>query len=152
MTGLAQYAVDECSREVLEVVPLVMRDIRNQLRKHGATEISVPQFRVLNFLSRSEGASLSKVAEYTGLTLPSMSALVDSLVAGGLVTRQTDPEDRRRMTLTLTEGGQAKLKSARALTANYLSQKLRQLSAADRMTVTKCMNVLRTVFTHGEVA
>ena len=152
MTGLAQYAVDECSREVLEVVPLVMRDIRNQLRKHGATEISVPQFRVLNFLSRSEGASLSKVAEYTGLTLPSMSALVDSLVAGGLVTRQTDPEDRRRMTLTLTEGGQAKLKSARALTANYLSQRLRQLSAADRMTVTKCMNVLRTVFTHVEVA
>lgn len=152
MTGLTQYAVDECSREVLEVVPLVMRDIRNQLRKHGATEISVPQFRVLNFLSRSEGASLSKVAEYTGLTLPSMSALVDSLVAGGLVTRQTDPEDRRRMTLTLTEGGQAKLKSARASTASYLSQKLRQLSAADRVTVTKCMNVLRTVFTHGEVA
>jgi MarR family transcriptional regulator for hemolysin len=152
MTGLAQYAVDECSREVLEVVPIVMRDIRNQLRKHGATEISVPQFRVLTFLSRSEGASLSKVAEYIGLTLPSMSALVDSLVAGGLVTRQTHPEDRRRMTLTLTEGGRARLKSARASTANYLSQKLNQLSAADRMTVGKCMKVLRTVFTQGEVA
>ena len=152
MTGLAQYAVDECSREVLEVVPIVMRDIRNQLRKHGATEISVPQFRVLTFLSRSEGASLSKVAEYIGLTLPSMSALVDSLVAGGLVTRQTHPEDRRRMTLTLTEGGQARLKSARASTANYLSQKLRALSAADRMTVGKCMKVLRTVFTRAEAA
>jgi DNA-binding MarR family transcriptional regulator len=149
---MMQEVIDECSGEVLEVVPLVMRDIRNQLRKHGATEISVPQFRVLNFLGRNEGASLSRVAEYIGLTLPSMSALVDSLVAGGLVTRQTHPEDRRRMTLTLTKGGRAKFKSSRESTANYLGQKLKHLSAADRVTVTKCMKILRTIFTHGEVA
>ena len=95
---------------------------------------------------------MSKVAEYIGLTLPSMSALVDSLVAEGLVSRQTHPDDRRRMTLTLTDGGRARLKSARASTANYLGQKLRQLSPADRMTVGKCMKVLRTVFTRAEVA
>jgi DNA-binding MarR family transcriptional regulator len=139
----------ECAHEVLDAVPTVMRLIRNHLRRYGTKEMSVPQFRTLNFLYRKEGVSLSKLADHIGLTLPTMSMLVDGLVAKGLLDRREDPQDRRRMTLTLTEPGRARLESARRDTVAYLEERLRQLSASDRATITTAMRMLRELFTGG---
>ena len=141
-----QTSIGACGREVLDVVPLAMRAIRAQLRKHGAKEVSVPQFRTLAYLNRHEGTSLSDVAEHIGLTLPSMSALIDSIVMKGLVIRQTHPEDRRRMTLTLTERGRATLRVAHEAAASYLEEKIGQLSATERATVIEAMQVLKRIF------
>lgn len=143
-------SVGECAHEVLDVVPMVFRVIRAELRKHGAREMSVPQFRTLGFVYRNEGASLSEVGDHIGLTLPTMSLLVDGLVARGLVSRRTDAEDRRRMTLTLTEAGRARLESARAATMANLEERLRQLSASDRATITLAMRMLSELFTGGK--
>jgi len=139
----------ECAHEVLDAVPMVMRVIRNELRKYGAKEVSMPQFRTLNFVYRKEGVSLSEVADHIGLTLPTMSMLVDGLVTRGLINRQEDPEDRRRMTLMLTEPGRVRLESARGATVAYLEERLRQLSASDRATITTAMRTLRELFTGG---
>jgi DNA-binding MarR family transcriptional regulator len=141
--------VGECAHEVLDAVPTVMRLIRNHLRRYGTKEMSVPQFRTLNFLYRKEGVSLSEVADHIGLTLPTMSMLVDGLVAKGLLDRREDLQDRRRMTLTLTEPGRARLESARRDTVAYLEERLRQLSASDRATITTAMRMLRELFTGG---
>ena len=81
---------DECARQILEIVPMVMRAIRTEIRSHRGSELSVPQFRVLIFLNRHEGASLSDIAEHLGLTLPSTSKMIDGLVARNMVTRQMD--------------------------------------------------------------
>ena len=140
---------DECAHEVLEVVPLAMRVIRKKLREHGTQLLSVPQFRTLSFISRNEGASLSEVAEHIGLTLPSMSTLVDGLVTRNFVVRSTHQDDRRRMDLTLTERGETTLQSARKETQEYLKQRLTGLSESERTTVVKGMRILRRVFTEG---
>jgi len=142
----------ECGRQVLEVVPLVMRAIRAEMRSHRAASISIPQFRALAFLSRSGGASLSEVAEHIGLTLPSMSHAVDRLVARRLVTRRTDTEDRRRIMLSLTRRGHVMLESARAATQASLARRLAALSAGDRGRVARAMGLLRRLFTLGQPA
>jgi DNA-binding MarR family transcriptional regulator len=143
-------SVRECAHEILDGVPFVWRAIRAEFRKHGAQEISVPQYRTLAFVYRNEGASLSEVGDYIGLTLPTMSQLVDGLVTHGLINRRTDPEDRRRMTLTLTEPGRARLESARTATMAYLEGRLRQLSPSDRATITLAMSILREAFAGGK--
>jgi DNA-binding MarR family transcriptional regulator len=140
-----QTSMDECTREVIETVPLVMRTIRSELRKHGAQELSVPQFRTLNFLSRNKGCSLSEVAEHIGLTLPSMSTLIDGLVNRNLATRRTHPHDRRRMTLELTDRGQTILRSARDATNDYLATRLQSLSLGDQNKVAESMRILRSI-------
>lgn len=146
-TETIQSSAGTCAREVLDVVPSVMRVIRHELRKHGAMQASIPQFRTLVFLNGHMGASLSEVAEHIGLSLPSMSALVDGLVTRGLVIRRTHSEDRRRMTLALTERGRSAFRSAREATAKSLEEVLARLSAADRATVIQSMQVLRKLFT-----
>jgi DNA-binding MarR family transcriptional regulator len=91
---------------VLEVVPASCGRSAPKPRRHRTADLSVPQFRTLAFIDRNVDASLSDVAEHIGLTLPSMSKIVEGLVTRKLVTRQTHPVDRRRMTLALTARGQ----------------------------------------------
>ncbi len=136
-----------CAQEVLEVVPMVMRTIRAEMRRHRTADLSVPQFRTLAFVDRNADASLSDVAEHIGLTLPSMSKIVDGLVARKLVTRQTHPTDRRRMTLTLTARGQSALQSSREATRACLAEDLATLSDRQRETIAQAMEILRPVFT-----
>jgi MarR family transcriptional regulator for hemolysin len=143
-TGCSQ--TDECAHEIIDVVPLVMRVIRGELREHGTVEMSIPHFRTLTFVYNNEGASLSDVAEHIGLSLPAMSTLVDGLVSRGLMIRQENPEDRRRMTLSLTSLGHAKLDSAYKATRVHLAKSLRRLPSSDCATIITAMRLLRTTF------
>ncbi len=137
---------DACAQEILEVVPVVMRTIRAELRRHRAADLSVPQFRTLAFISNKTDASLSDVAEHIGLTLPSMSKIVDGLVTRKLVTRQTARDDRRRMTLALTARGLTALETSRAATRACLAEDLTALSDRQRDTIVQAMEILRPVF------
>ncbi len=137
---------DECGRQILEAVPMVMAAIRTEMRSHRGPELSVPQFRVLIFLNRHEGASLSDIAEHMGLTLPSMSKMVDGLVARNMVTRQMHSEDRRRVTLALTALGRRAMQSAYKATESRLAERLAALPAAERRIIIKAMQVLESLF------
>jgi DNA-binding MarR family transcriptional regulator len=150
---MPSISLDQCAREVLETVPLVMRTVRAEMRCHRAADLSVPQFRTLTFLNRQAGASLSEVAEHIGLTLPSMSALVNGLVERKLILRNTHSVDRRRVTLTLTEHGRSVLEAAHGATQAALAEKLAALSTKDRTIVVQAMQALRPIFEpdlHGE--
>ncbi len=138
---------DVCAQEILEVVPSVMRAIRTEMRRHRTADLSVPQFRTLAFIDRKTDASLSDVAEHIGLTLPSMSKIVDGLVTRRLVTRQTHPTDRRRMTLALTARGQTALQTSREATRSCLAEDLAALTDHERETIRQAMHILRPVFT-----
>ena len=105
-----------CAAALIEVVPLVMRALRAEMRRHRSADLSVPQFRVLAFVDRRRGATLSEVAEHIGLTLPSASRMVDGLVARNLLTRGISPSDRRFVALALTAQGRSRLESARRAT------------------------------------
>jgi DNA-binding MarR family transcriptional regulator len=139
-------STDKCAREILDVVPLIMRAIRAEMRSQRTPDLSVPQFRTLAFLSRNAGASLSDVAEHIGLTLPSMSKMIDGLVKRGLVSRQTFPQDRRRVTLELTGQGRATWQSARLATQAHLAGRLEALSEPERAALTNALRALRPLF------
>lgn len=143
---------DDCARHVLDVVPLVMRFIRAEMRSHRTPDLTVPQFRLLVFLEGRTGASLSDAAAHLGLTSPSTSVLVNGLVNRGLVTRQAHPGDRRRLALALTSAGQEAMRSARASTRRRLAERLEALPEADRHAIMRAMHVLGSLFAPGQDA
>src|SRR5215217_7612844 len=96
------FSPKHCAAELFEVVPLIMRAMRAEVRRQRAPELSMPQFRALAFIGRNEGAALSDVAAFLGLGLPSTSKLIDGLVEARLVTREIAPGDRRRVCLGLS--------------------------------------------------
>ena len=143
------FSPEECAREVVEVVPLIMRALVGEMRRHDATDLSVPQFATLAFLSRNEGACLSDAAEHFGLRLPSMSKMIDGLVARGLVLRRINPADRRRVTLALSERGGDALQVAREATRVFLAERLSRLTESQLAAVVQSMAILRPLFDGG---
>ena len=138
---------EEAARQLLEIAPLVMRTVRAQMREHRAPGLSVPQFRTLAFLNQHSGVSLSRVAEHIGVTLASMSKMVDALVTQGWVTRETDATDRRRVTLTLTAPGHVLVTEARLSTQAYLAGMFAALPGFQCETIVEAMHILRPIFT-----
>ncbi len=125
-----------------------MRRIRREMRRHSIPGLSVAQFRTLIYLQRHPGTSLSEVAEFLGLTLPSASKLVDRLVMDKSVSRRI-AQDRRRVKLGLTERGQTALDLARLEAREQLSESLKLLSQEELATVSAALRVLGLAFTRG---
>jgi DNA-binding MarR family transcriptional regulator len=136
----------DCALEILEVAPSIMRTIRTEMRKRRTPDLSVPQFRVLTYLNRHPGASLSEVADHIGLTPPSMSKNIDGLVVRQLITRQTSQADRRRIHLALTDMGKTLLESAHQETLARLTDMLADLSSDQHDAIIKAMDALRPIF------
>lgn len=74
------------------------------LEREGVT---VEQWRVLDELSQREGLSMREIANLTMLPAPTLTKIVDRLVAENLVHRRSDPYDRRRVLVLLTPRGRA---------------------------------------------
>jgi len=123
-----------------------MRAIRQQMRSTAGRELSVVQFRTLAFLDRHPGASLSDVKDHIGLTLPSVSKLVQGLLTRGFLHRETDSSDRRRNVLAATAKGKRVLERARAVTRQSLAARLDGLSDEEIQRVSRALRSLRPIF------
>ncbi len=90
-----------------ESIPSVWRQTRTQIRciAFEKFQMSVEQFQVLRRIRRGS-TSVSALAEASQTGLPAVSKAVESLVRRGLVARLSDPLDRRKVPLALTEEGQ----------------------------------------------
>ena len=64
---------------------------------------------LLAAVGAAEPATLNQVAARVKRGAPAVSRAIDALVRAGLVERQADPENRRRLALRLTEEGRAHL-------------------------------------------
>ena len=124
MTDLAH----ECARQIFDVTPTVIQAIRFEMRSLRLTDLTVPQFRTLAFINNHPGASLSDAAEFIGLTLSSMSILVNGLVERGLVQREPGLADRRRVHLSLTDAGLIMFRNVRTGTQDRLAEMVGELS------------------------
>ena len=51
----------------------------------------------------NRGGSLGELVLQLGISKQAASQLIDSLVQGGYLTREEDPDDRRRMLIEVTE-------------------------------------------------
>jgi DNA-binding MarR family transcriptional regulator len=74
------------------------------LQREGVT---LEQWRVLSGLSGREGRAMNEIASDALLLPPTLTKVVDRLVAANLVHRRSDPLDRRRVLILLTPRGRS---------------------------------------------
>ncbi|MCC6165716.1 MAG: MarR family transcriptional regulator [Caldilineaceae bacterium] len=140
------HSSDRVAHELIEVIPMVMQTLRAEVRRCREPDLSVLQIRVLAFLNRHPGSPLSAVADHVGLTLPSMSSQVSGLVGRGLIHRSVSAQDRRYVTLTLTEQGRAVMEAALRGTETSITQMLSGLGADERGLLMEALGLLRRLF------
>jgi DNA-binding MarR family transcriptional regulator len=113
------------TEELADAVQAVSRRLR-----HGAKERLAPhgltpgQSRALSVLAREDRpVRMAELADLLRVVPRSATGVVDGLVEAGLVRRDTDPDDRRSVLVSLTDGGRARLEdiaAARRATAEDL--------------------------------
>jgi DNA-binding MarR family transcriptional regulator len=82
-------------------------------------ELTLPQYRVLGILAEGSAAA-SGLADRLAVRRPSITALIDGLVARGLVDRRQEDTERRRVELRLTPEGAETLARADVAVDEYL--------------------------------
>jgi DNA-binding MarR family transcriptional regulator len=80
------------------------RKLNKQLGDKG---VPLEQWRVLRVLAESESMTMKGLAETVSMNRPTMSKIVDKLVAEALVFRVPDSEDRRKIRISLSEKGKS---------------------------------------------
>ncbi|WP_018683774.1 MarR family winged helix-turn-helix transcriptional regulator [Actinokineospora enzanensis] len=91
------------------------RDLGTALEEERA---SVEQWRVLRALA-VEGRSMGELAVAVEIPHPTLTRLVDALVDSALLYRSQSPEDRRRVSVHISELGRDKLDRLEALAAAH---------------------------------
>ena len=74
------------------------------------------------------GIGVRELAARERVSAPAMSKHVDRLERDGLVTRTPSDSDRRRVGLTLTDGGARALRRVRSRRTAWLATRLRDLT------------------------
>ena len=140
-----EVGVAATARDVVDVVPVVMRAIRRHMREHTPVG-SLAQFRALGYLHRHPGASLGDLAEHLGVTDATASVQVQRLVRDLLVRRVDRPAERRSIAITLTPRGAHLLQRAREATRAHVAARLATLGARDLATVADALAILSRAF------
>jgi long-chain acyl-CoA synthetase len=78
-------------------------------RALAEVDLSLPQYRILILLDEGKVAA-SALADKLAVSRPSVTAVVDGLVTRGLVVRNHEPLDRRRVGHDITDQGRRLLK------------------------------------------
>ena len=77
-------------------------DLERELQAEG---VSVEQWRMLEVLSERRGLSMGEIADLVLMNHPALTKMTDRMVARGLVHRLPDPQDQRRVLVTITDLG-----------------------------------------------
>lgn len=120
----------------------VLRQLRNEFPDNGT---SLTEYDVLFNLSRQQGHSLRirDLNRHLLLTQPSVSRLLDRLVARGLVTKSGDPDDARGTFVTLTDAGSAEFRRVGTRHSRSIAEKMTVLTPEELRALTEITDKLR---------
>jgi DNA-binding MarR family transcriptional regulator len=139
--GAEQVAV-----RVMDTAPVIMHFIRSKLKERANTHASVPQLRMLGFIDKHPGCSLTPLSDFLGIASASASTMIDRLVRSGLVARDVDPLKRRNLVLHLTAQGKEELLTARSVAIQKLSECMVELPTEQLEKIDQSLNLLKAAF------
>jgi len=106
------------------------------------SHLSMSQMKVLMLLAVGGERRMSDLAPQLGISLSTLSSLVERLVEADLAQRGEDPRDRRSVLVSLTSEGRALLDRFQELGGEQLRELLSQLSEPELATVNQAIEVL----------
>lgn len=121
---------DEAAAALGAVLSLVYRRLRQPLSEG---ELTLPERSALSRIERGGPATAAELARVEQISPQSIGVTLASLEKRGLVERNADPGDGRRIILSLTQAGHAAVAAKRVARNAVLSQALSaNFTAAER--------------------
>jgi DNA-binding MarR family transcriptional regulator len=106
--------------------------------------VTMPQAKLLYLLGAAGDLHMSELVTRLGVSLSTVSGLVDRVVDAGLATRREDPADRRQVVVSLTAAGAAFVDRFRELNARQMRELLEQVDDTGLAHVQGAIDALMT--------
>jgi DNA-binding MarR family transcriptional regulator len=138
------------------VIPALLRFARGSYAQAVSARLAAAGFDdlprngsfVLGGMVR-ESASAADMIIGLGVSKQAASQLIDTLVVRGYLTREVDPEDRRRMTISLTDRGRSATLATRAAVDSIDAQLAAMITPAELAGLRAGLTALGQIRTHA---
>lgn len=119
---------------------LMNRYYDRRVRGFGITRT---QWTLLTYLSRYEGVSQTKLAEYMDLAAMTLTRQIDKLEEDGLLERKQDPLDRRTNLIYLTQKSQPLMECMHEIAVEAKEVALKNFSDEERLALKRFLVRMR---------
>ncbi len=110
------------------------------LKEAKGLGLSLSHFEIIMYLAHSENATMKDIAEWSHITPPSASVLVDVLVSKKLVKRIQSNKDRRTIHIVLSEEARKLMNSMHKKKISIFKKMLSKLDDVDKENLIQILN------------
>jgi DNA-binding MarR family transcriptional regulator len=141
---------DEILRALRRILRRVTLHSRQLLRDTGLTLPQILSLRALGDVlgGRTTQAELSRTLQ---LTQPTVNGIIDRLERAGLVKRERSTDDRRKVGVSLTEAGRARLTALPTPLQAQFIERLMVLSVDERAALLQSLNRIVELMEAGAI-
>ena len=128
--------------DLAQTLRLSIARLARLLRQQDRNELGPTMTAALASVARHGGPTHGELAAIEQVAPPTITAVVTKMEALGLVTRETDPQDRRVTRIHITPAGIAHLEDARSRRTQWLEGRLRSLEPDELARLEAAVDVL----------
>jgi DNA-binding MarR family transcriptional regulator len=136
------YRTEQMAAQFHSVSMRMLRVLRREDEEAG---MSASRLSALSVIVFAGPISLADLAAAEHVRPPTMSRIVENLVQDALVTRDTDPADRRMVRIAATDAGRAMLDDGRARRVHAISGRLEKLADSERRALSRGLELMERI-------
>jgi DNA-binding MarR family transcriptional regulator len=121
--------IDLIAENLISIHPLLYKSISRPMRTKSS--ITPAGMFVLGRLKRHGTLSMSDIGKFLSMPKPHITVIVNKLIEEKYVERQSDPNDRRIVNISLTEKGLTDFEEIKLAVSETLKSKLLLLPESD---------------------
>lgn len=134
---------DDSIDQLIELLFKTSRLMKEEMSyTHDLTHLSILQVQTLIFLHQHQNVTMSDIADFFHIELPSATSLLNKLYRHRWVARHEDPQDRRLVRVDLTTKGKTMLEQVMRDRKKKLQKVLSYLSTKEKI---ELKNILKTL-------
>ena len=106
-------------------------------------DLTPAQYKIMEYLMVSQPVTLSEISECIHMSMPNTSRELRKLTDKGLCEKVTDPQDRRKQLIRLSDQGSTLMEEIFRTVKERFAQRTAALSDAEKVQVEQALTLLR---------
>jgi DNA-binding MarR family transcriptional regulator len=146
---LSEYSREEARKIINELLVEIFNRIlaiEGQNLKDKGIKLSMSEVHVLEAIELSEEPTMSNVAKRLGITIGSLTTAINTLYQKGYVSRERDPEDRRKVVVGLLPKAEEVLKEHDAFHEEMIDSVFEDMEIAKDQLLIESLDKLSSYF------
>jgi DNA-binding MarR family transcriptional regulator len=143
---MTQLSIAGFADRLNEILPVLFKSFaQRQANELYKGKITLPQFLVLDHLSRKGKTMMTEIANFMKVTTAATTGIIDRLVRYSYVTREHDPGDRRIINIKLTNKGIDLVNKVNGQRREMIIKIFGEISQADREEYLRILSQIKNI-------